>query len=183
MADVVTLAGSPSHPSRSAVILDHVRTQFEVSGFSTAAIQVRGLPAEALLLAQFDHPAIQQVIATIESARIVVIATPVYKAAYTGILKALLDVLPQRAFANKSVFPIATGGSPAHLLSIDYALKPVLSALGAEHILGGLYIQDSQIQYGDGTVQLEVGVETRLQETIQKLIAILRQPELASVSA
>jgi len=69
------------------------------------------------------------------------------------------------------------------LLSIDYALKPVLSALGAEHILGGLYIQDSQIQYGDGTVQLEVGVETRLQETIQKLIAILRQPELASVSA
>ena len=182
MADVVTLAGSPSYPSRSTAILGHIRAQFEINGFSTEAISVRDLPAEALLHAQFDDPAIQRVITTIESARVVVIATPVYKAAYTGILKALLDVLPQRALAGKLVFPIATGGSPAHLLSIDYALKPVLSALGAEHILGGLYIQDSQIQYGNETVQLEASVETRLQETIQKLIAILRQPELVSVT-
>ena len=183
MADIVTLAGSPSHPSRSTAILDHIRAQFEVNGFTTEAIHVRSLPAEALLFAQFDNPAIQQVIATIATARVIVIATPVYKAAYTGTLKALLDVLPQRAFANKPIFPIATGGSPAHLLSIDYALKPVLSALGAEHILGGLYIQDSQIQYGDGLVQLETSVETRLQETIQRLTAILHQPELASISA
>jgi FMN reductase len=183
MADVVTLAGSPSHPSRSTAILDHVRAQFEANGFSTESVQVRDLPAEALLFAQFDNPAIQQAIAAVANARIVVIATPVYKAAYTGVLKALLDVLPQRAFSNKSVFPIATGGSPAHLLSIDYALKPVLSALGAEHILGGLYIQDSQIQYGNGAVQLEVGVETRLQDAILTLTTVLRQPEFVSINA
>ena len=59
----------------------------------------------------------------------------------------------------------------------------MLSALGAEHILGGLYIQDSQIQYGNGAVQLEVGVETRLQEAILTLTAVLRQPELVSINA
>ncbi len=64
----------------------------------------------------------------------VVVATPIYKAAYTGGLKALFDILPQSALRGKTVLPLATGGSPAHLLAIDYALKPVLSALGASDL-------------------------------------------------
>ncbi len=70
---------------------------------------------------------------------VVVVATPVYKAAYTGLLKAFLDVLPRQTLLDKTVFPIAPGGSLAHLLTIDFAFKPVLSALGAQHVLNGLY--------------------------------------------
>ncbi len=56
-----------------------------------------------------------------------VIGTPVYKAAYSGLLKSLLDLLPQYALAGKTVLPLATGGSTAHVLAIDYALRPVLA--------------------------------------------------------
>src|SRR5918912_82296 len=47
------------------------------------------------------------------------------KAAYTGLLKAFLDLLPQYALGGKTVLPLVTGGTPAHVLTVDYALRPV----------------------------------------------------------
>ena len=74
------------------------------------------------------------------------ISTPVYKASFAGGLKAVLDLLDEKALAGKVVLPIATGGSPAHLLALEYGLKPVLSALGARHILAGVYATDKQVR-------------------------------------
>lgn len=85
-----------------------------------------------LLHAQFEHPLIRQALAEVAQAHVVLIATPIYKAAYSGVLKAFLDLLPQDALRGKTVLPLATGGSIAHLLALDYALKPVLSALGRQ---------------------------------------------------
>ena len=47
---------------------------------------------------------------------------------------------------GKTVLPLATGGSAAHLLALDYALKPVLSALGARHVLDAVFATDAQLQ-------------------------------------
>jgi len=76
----------------------------------------------------------------------VIVATPIYKAAYSGLLKAFLDLLPADALRGKTVLPLATGGSAAHLLALEYALKPVLSALGARDILDPVYATDAQLQ-------------------------------------
>jgi FMN reductase len=51
------------------------------------------------------------------------------------------------------VLPMATGGSIAHMLAVDYALKPVLSALKAQEMLQGIFADDSQIAYGEGSAQ------------------------------
>ena len=72
------------------------------------------------------------------------IATPIYKAAYSGVLKSFLDLLPQDALRGKTVLVLGTGGSAGHLLALDYALKPVLAALGARHILDSIYAVDAQ---------------------------------------
>lgn len=76
----------------------------------------------------------QAAIAEVDLADALVVATPVYKASYSGVLKTFLDVLPQKAFARKAVLPLATGGTIAHLLSIDYALRPVLLSLCPRHV-------------------------------------------------
>lgn len=177
MSDIVTIAGSPSHPSRSSAVLELIGVLFETRGLTVEAIQVRDLPADALLAFQLDTPEIRRAIDAVTSAQVVVVATPVYKAAYSGLLKVFLDTLSQGALADKVVFPIATGGSAAHLLAIDYALKPVLSALGAQHVLNGLYIQDSQLDYKDG-LRLDVDIETRLIRTIDSITSRLIQPEI-----
>src|SRR5262245_36280138 len=115
MADVITIAGSPALNSRSSAVLAHVRRHLQRQGLTTDAIHVRDLDPEELLWAKLDGPTIIDATARVLQARAVVVATPIYKAAYAGALKSFLDLLPQDALANKIVLPIATGGSPAHL--------------------------------------------------------------------
>ena len=140
---VVALAGSPSFPSRSTALLRHVLSRLD-EGVARAEIALRDLPAAALVRADFDDPAIRRASELVAAARLVVIATPIYKASYSGLLKSFLDLLPQDAFRGKTVLALGTGGSAAHLLALDYALKPVLAALGARHILDSVYAVDAQ---------------------------------------
>ena len=140
---IVALAGSPSANSRSTALLRHVLARFP-EATPRGEIVLRDLPAAALVRADFDEPAIRRAREQVAAARLVVIATPIYKAAYSGLLKAFLDLLPQDALRGKTVLALGTGGSAAHLLALDYALKPVLAALGARHILDTVYAVDAQ---------------------------------------
>lgn len=166
MSEVITIAGSPSLQSRSGAVLEYARQRIEQTGLSTRALRVRDLPAEDLLYARFDSPAIKEWTAALRQARGLVIAAPIYKASFSGILKAWFDLLPQGIFADKVILPIATGGSPAHLLAIDYALRPVLAALGGHQTLQGVYIVDSQIEVTPSSIELEEMIELRLQSAI-----------------
>ncbi|HEU4329359.1 MAG TPA: NADPH-dependent FMN reductase [Roseiflexaceae bacterium] len=173
MVDIVTVGGSPSETSRTAAALEYARCLLEQQGLHTADISVRQLPAEDLLLARFDSPAVRQSRDLIAQANGLVIATPIYKAAYSGLLKAFLDLLPQQAFEGKVILPLATGGTIAHLLAIDYALRPVLAALGGQHILGGIYLLDQQIQREGGQVTIDAAGRERLGGALQTLVQAL----------
>jgi len=148
---VLLIAGSPSEQSRSSALLDSISDRLALrGGLVVERLNIRELPAEPLLLAQWEHAAIVKAIAQVAAARAVVVATPVYKAAYSGLLKVLLDLLPQTALKGKTVLPLATGGSPHHMLALDYALRPVLQSLSARHILPGVYATDAQVPQLDG---------------------------------
>lgn len=142
---VLAISGSPSLRSRSAWLAQFAQTRLEGLAAACVTLHARNLPAQALLGADFEHPAIVDAIAAVERADLLLISTPIYKAAYSGLLKSLLDLLPQDAMRGKTVLPLATGGSPAHLLALDYALRPVLAALGARHILDGVFAADAQL--------------------------------------
>ncbi len=176
---VVTLGGSPSQRSRSGVLLDHAKRWLNQQGVEVVSYQVRDFPAEDLLHARFDSPKIIDLLQQIENADGLVIATPVYKASFSGALKTVLDLLPERALSHKVVLPIATGGSIAHMLAVDYALKPVLSALKAQEMLHGIFAEDSQIAYGEGSAQAQLVpvLEQRLQESLEQFYsALARRP-------
>jgi len=177
---VVTLGGSPSQRSRSGVLLDHAKRWLNQQGVEVVSYQVRDFPAEDLLHARFDSPKIVDLLQQIENADGLVIATPVYKASFSGALKTVLDLLPERALSHKVVLPIATGGSIAHMLAVDYALKPVLSALKAQEMLQGIFAEDSQIAYGEGSAQAQLVpiLEQRLQESLEQFYsALARRPK------
>jgi FMN reductase len=174
MTYIVAIAGSPSHPSRTYSLLEYAAQQLQAEGVQTDILSVRDIPAEDLAFGRYDSPALEQPKALLEKADGLIISTPIYKAAYTGVLKAFLDLLPQKALLGKVVLPIATGGTIAHLLSIDYALKPVLSELGARNFITTVYAVDKQIQrQSDGSILLEEEVEQRLQQSLQEFAATL----------
>ena len=177
---VVTLGGSPSQRSRSGVLLERAKSWLNQQGVEVVSYQVRDFPAEDLLHARFDSPHIINLLAQIERADGLVIATPVYKASFSGALKTVLDLLPERALSHKVVLPIATGGSIAHMLAVDYALKPVLSALKAQGMLHGIFAEDSQIAYGEGSAQAQLVpvLEQRLNESLEHFYsALARRPK------
>ena len=142
---VITLAGSPRFPSRSSSLLEYSREKLAAVGVEVCHWHLQNFAPEDLLYARFDSPALQALIEQLTDADGVIVATPVYKASFSGALKTLLDLLPERALAGKVVLPLATGGTVAHMLAADYALKPVLGALKAEEILQGVFATDSQI--------------------------------------
>lgn len=142
---IVSISGSPSQRSRSAWLLQLAQSRLTDDENVARFIAVRDLPAGALLAADAGAPPIRAAIDAIAQAELVIVATPIYKAAYSGLLKAFLDLLPQDALRGKTVLPLATGGSLAHLLALDYALKPVLAALGARDILDGVFATDAQL--------------------------------------
>lgn len=170
MLDVITIAGSPSATSRSTAVLEHTRRTLEQRGLGTWGINVRDLPPEDLVYGRYDSASIAESAALIGQARAVIVGTPVYKAAYSGVLKAFFDLLPQRALVGKLVLPIVTGGSPGHMLAIDYALRPLLGALGAQHVLQGVYIMDTQIKLDGSGLELDLGVSERLDNALDYLV-------------
>ncbi|MBL1065253.1 NADPH-dependent FMN reductase [Streptomyces sp. 7-21] len=156
MARVLSLSGSPSPTSRTARLLRHLDARLALLGHDVVPLDARALPAEALTGADPGHPAITEVARQIEASDGLVIGTPVYKAAYSGLLKSLLDLLPQYALTGKTVLPLATGGTTAHVLAIDYALRPVLSAMGAAHVTRGWFVLDRHLTpAGDGTLVVD----------------------------
>jgi FMN reductase len=150
MPSILVLSGSPSVTSRTAALGDHLAWRLGRQGHQVRTERVRELPAQALLAGDASDPAIAEVVDAIDAADGLVVASPVYKAAYSGLLKTLLDLLPQFALAGKVVLPVLTGGSPAHVLAIDYALRPVLSSLGAHHIVPGWFVLDQHIEPAAG---------------------------------
>jgi FMN reductase len=170
MPDIVLISGSPSATSRSAALLEYARRKLGDHRLDAAVINVRDFPATELMLAKYDSPVFAEAQKQIVQAVGIVVGTPIYKAAYAGTLKTFLDILPQTAFRGKTVLAIASGGSPAHLLAIDYALKPVLSALGATDLPQGVYATDDQVKVaGVDPLWLHDDLRSRLDAAIDHL--------------
>ncbi|GGN09449.1 NAD(P)H-dependent oxidoreductase [Streptomyces fuscichromogenes] len=91
MATVLSVSGSPSAASRTGRLLRHLDRRLAAQGHEVVPLDVRTIPAEALLGADVRHPAIVEATELFARADGVVIGTPAYKASYSGVLKALLD--------------------------------------------------------------------------------------------
>lgn len=181
---VLLIAASPTQPSRSAALLDAVGQRLQARGAHTELLSLRELEPRALLLADTRHPNIAQAVAQVASAQVVVVATPVYKAAYSGLLKVFLDLLAQTALQGKTVLPLATGGSPHHMLALDYALRPVLQSLGAKHILPGIYASDAQITAtAQGSYTIGTDIAARLDDAVHTLVTEALRPRTAPAAA
>jgi len=167
---IASISGSPQHSSRSSWLLQHAIKRLAPQ-VQHHAIAVRELPARALINADATDPAIVRAQRRLSEADAVLIGTPIYKAAYSGLLKTFLDLLPPQALRGKSVLPLGTGGSLGHLLALDYALKPVLSALGARHIVDAVYAIDAQLaRRDDGGFTPDDDLLARLDASLAALI-------------
>jgi FMN reductase len=90
-----------------------------------------------------DDPRVAATAAAVQGASLLVVASPTYKASYTGLLKLFLDGLPPGALSGTTVVPLLLGGHWRHGLAADLLLKPVLVELGGTAPTRGLFLLDS----------------------------------------
>jgi FMN reductase len=171
MAQILVLTGSPSLRSRTSALAGHVADDLAQDGHHVTVRHLRDLPPAALLAADTADPHIAAAVRQVIAADAVVVATPIYKASYSGLLKVFLDLLPQAALQGKLVLPLATGGTLAHLLAIDYGLRPVLVSLGAKHIATGRFVLDTHIDHLSGGAVL---VDETTRDCIDRTVAAFR---------
>ena len=169
---ILLLGGSPQIPSSSSRLLQHIGDQLALHGHTYSKLDVRDLPARALLQLDYNDADIASAVRAVAEADAIVIATPIYKASYTGLLKAFLDLLPQDGLAGKLVLPLATGGGHAHTLALDYALRPVLHALGAKQVFTSIYANAQQLDWHEERgLSLDAAIETRVRAGIAEVSA------------
>ena len=108
MASILILTGSPSQRSRTSALALHVGDELRLEGHDVSVLHLRDLPAGALLGADTADPEIAAAVRAVIAADALIVATPIYKASYSGLLKVFLDLLPQTALQGKVVLPLAT---------------------------------------------------------------------------
>jgi FMN reductase len=160
------VSASPSQESRSKQLLAAVLEHWARAGLDTRRVDLDRLEAKALLGRAPDED-LTQALGWIGSAGVLAIATPVYRATYSGLLKVFFDLLPHGALAGKIVVPIATGGSAAHQLALDHGLRPLVASLGGVTVSTGVYATPEQFPEGRAEPLLLARVERAAEEALE----------------
>lgn len=121
--NLLAVNSSPSRPSRTRAIAE---LAVELAG--GRLLDIGDIDAGALLQRR-SHQSLDEARAAVAAAGTVLLATPVYRATYSGILKAFLDLLPQDGLAGKACVLVATGRIAGHLLSLDAGLRVAVASV------------------------------------------------------
>ena len=103
--------------------------------------------ADGRPLADYDDDT-AAVVERVCGADMFLIATPVFRASFTGALKNLLDHIPVEGLRGKACGLVGMGATEHHYLSVDAQLRPVLAWFGAHVVPGMVYLQSRHFQDG-----------------------------------
>jgi len=100
-------------------------------------------------LLDWNDETVKAAVAEIAECDLVVIASPTFKATYTGLLKLFLDRFAgQTGMRGVVAVPLMLGGGDRHALAVETHFKPVLAEIGATCPTAGLYLNDKT--FADG---------------------------------
>lgn len=106
----------------------------------------------------------------IETADLVIAATPVYKGSYSGLFKHLFDLVSPDALVNRPVLLAANGGSDRHALVVDHQLRPLFAFFRALTVPSAVYAAESDF---DGYSLSSDALKARIAEAVEQAKALL----------
>jgi FMN reductase len=135
MNRLVVISAGTGNPSSTRQLTDRLaqKTLDRLENATVSVIELGPLAVDTAraAVAGFPGPELQAAIDTIAAADGLIVATPVYKAGMSGLLKTFVDVLDNDLLVAKPVLLAATGGSARHALVIDDGLRPLFAYLRA----------------------------------------------------
>jgi FMN reductase len=144
--EVVAVSGSLHVPSRTTALVKEILAALSRElPINAHLIELADVgPEFAGTLRRGDLPAsIEDELLRIEAADVLVVASPVYRASFTGLFKHLFDFVGQYALIDKPVLLAATGGSDRHALIIEHQFRPLFGFFQALTLPIGVYANDA----------------------------------------
>ncbi|GAB3805013.1 FMN reductase [Humibacter antri] len=143
---VVAVSGSLHNPSKTDVLIDEVLRQLgEELPVTAHVIRITNVgPQFAGVLERVQLPrSVEDELRRVESADLLVVASPVYRASFTGLFKHFFDFVDQYALVDTPVLLAATGGSERHSLIVEHQLRPLFGFFQALTLPVGVYAHES----------------------------------------
>jgi FMN reductase len=161
--NVVGVSGSLQTPSKTTVlvqgILDAVTREVPADTHLVELEELGPQLAGALRRDQLPATA-EKELRAIEAADLLVVASPVYRASFTGLFKHLFDFVGQYALIDKPVLLAATGGSDRHALMLEHQLRPLFGFFQAITLPIGVYASDADFtNYAISNPELQERIE------------------------
>jgi FMN reductase len=165
MSTVGVVVGNPKPRSRTLIVAEAVaRAAAGAAGLAGADRTTVDLADLGPYLFDWSSTDVRAAVDAIRSCTLAVVASPTYKASYTGLLKSFLDWFSTTDLDGVTVVPLMVGAGPQHMLAVEAHLRPVLVELGATLPTRGLYVTENQLDALDDVVDewlLEAGPRLR----------------------
>lgn len=151
---IVAVSGSLHSPSKTTVLAREILEGFarelhagsgpnlEIETHLIELSEVGREFAGALRRDELSHAA-EAAVRRIESATLLIVASPVYRASFTGLFKHVFDFVGQYSLIDTPVLLAATGGSDRHALIIEHQFRPLFSFFQAITLPIGVYASDN----------------------------------------
>jgi len=146
---IVAVSGNTQRPSRTLVLVeeliaalsDVLPIEAHTIELGTLAPKIGGAIYRNQLSAEVENELV-----AIESADLLIVASPVYRGSYTGLFQHLFDFVHHEALIDVPVLLAATGGSDRHALVIDHQLRPLFSFFQSRTLPLGVYASEQDFQ-------------------------------------
>jgi FMN reductase len=172
---IVAVSGGLQRPSRTLALVEHL-----LDGLSEAVPSETRLIELGAIVPKFGNVLqrdrlpgeIESLLREIESADLLLVASPIYRGSYTGLFKHLFDFVHHESLIDVPVLLAATGGSDRHALAIDHQLRPLFSFFQAHTLPIGVYATDKDFE--DYRVSSDA-LRARIALAIERAVPVLRQ--------
>jgi FMN reductase len=183
---VVGISGSPKRSSRTTAVVKAVLEGIEAATPSETKL-IELVDAAPHLFATLTRDVLHEnerassIIRAIESADIIVVGTPVYRASYSGALKHVFDLVHHEALAGKIVVLAATGGSLLHGLVTEHQLRPLFGFFNAWTVPTTIYATEQD--FANFKV-VNPDIHARIARAVREAVGLLplRKSTAANVS-
>jgi MsuE subfamily FMN reductase len=165
-------------PSRTRVILDVALAGARRADptVETQVLELRDLDLEFCDGRRPDqyNADTRKALALVEDADAYLVASPVYRASYTGALKNFFDLVPNDPqgadpLRGKVVGLLASGGSDHHYLMLEHQLRPLFGFFGAHTLARAVYANSKDF---NAAKQAEGKIVAELEHLGEEVVAL-----------
>jgi FMN reductase len=138
------VVGNPKAESRTLRVALAVADVLEEQLGGTSGRLVLDLATVATELFDPEAQRVNDLANAVAASDLLVVASPTFKATYTGLLKSFFDRYSSSPLSGSVAVAVMTGAAPIHALAPEVHLRPLLVELGASVPTRALYVTEQQ---------------------------------------